>query len=80
MVARTEKIDMEAAPVGMEAARPPAAGRDLPLPLQLRELPLLLRWWRGVVLVGDGSVAPVGEGGDGSRWGWVGGGAGVRSE
>ncbi|KAH0692374.1 hypothetical protein KY285_019471 [Solanum tuberosum] len=28
MVARTEKSDMEAAPVGMEAAQPPAAGRD----------------------------------------------------
>ncbi|KAH0773727.1 hypothetical protein KY290_010864 [Solanum tuberosum] len=28
MVARTEKSDMEAAPAGMEAARPPAAGRD----------------------------------------------------
>ncbi|KAG5595856.1 hypothetical protein H5410_037088 [Solanum commersonii] len=28
MVTRTEKSDMEAAPIGMEAARPPAVGRD----------------------------------------------------
>ncbi|KAG5578770.1 hypothetical protein H5410_049397 [Solanum commersonii] len=74
MVARTEKTDMEAAPVGMEATRPPA-GRDVPLP-QLRATVLYCCdggvAWRGVELVGDGGVAPVGEGGDRRRWGWVG--------
>ncbi|KAG5601119.1 hypothetical protein H5410_032489 [Solanum commersonii] len=65
MVARTQKADMEAALVGMEAARPPAAGCDLPL---------LLRWWRGVAPVGDGGVAPVRDGWEwasmGVGWGW----------
>ncbi|XP_049394792.1 uncharacterized protein LOC125859113 [Solanum stenotomum] len=62
MVAQTEKADMEVASVGMVAARPPAAGCDLPL---------LLRWWRGVAPVGDGGVAPVRDSGDGRRWGFI---------
>ncbi|KAH0685896.1 hypothetical protein KY285_016451 [Solanum tuberosum] len=61
MVARTEKANMEAAPVGMEAARPSfAAARPSSA---VARPPLLLRWWRRS-----------GMGGDGRRWGWVGGG------
>uniref|UniRef100_M1E0V2 Uncharacterized protein n=1 Tax=Solanum tuberosum TaxID=4113 RepID=M1E0V2_SOLTU len=55
MVARTEKANMEAAPVGMEAARPSSVAT--------RDLPLLLRWWCGVAPVGDGwGWAPMGVG------------------
>ncbi|KAH0686429.1 hypothetical protein KY284_016982 [Solanum tuberosum] len=61
-------VEMEAAPVGMEA------GRDFlcwaSLPLQLPRRPLLLRRW--VSAVGDGSEAPVGDGGVapvGDGWG-----------
>ncbi|KAH0696180.1 hypothetical protein KY289_013662 [Solanum tuberosum] len=67
-------VKMEAAPVGMEA------GRDFlcwaSLPLQLPRRPLLLRRW--VAAVGDGGVAPVGDGwgsapmGVGRGWIWSG--------
>ncbi|KAH0696119.1 hypothetical protein KY289_013601 [Solanum tuberosum] len=73
-------VEMEAAPVGMEAASVGWRRATASLPLQLQRRPLLLRSW--LAAVGKAAwrrcgVSPVGDGWGSARWGWVGGGSEV---